>query len=105
MRVHEPSCSFCGKHKQQVKKLIAGAGVYICDACIDRVHAVLDGTHKTASTPIAAVGLVTDADRAERCSFCGKRRDHVAAMASTGHERICTECTELCDEIIAEDPG
>src|SRR6058998_3549057 len=28
-------CSFCGKSQRQVKKLIAGPGVYICDECID----------------------------------------------------------------------
>ena len=29
-------CSFCGKSQKQVKKLIAGPGVYICNDCIDR---------------------------------------------------------------------
>ena len=28
-------CSFCGKTQDQVKRLIAGPGVYICDECID----------------------------------------------------------------------
>mgnify|MGYP001602468411 CR=1 FL=1 len=28
-------CSFCGKSQEQVKRLIAGPGVYICDECID----------------------------------------------------------------------
>ena len=28
-------CSFCGKSQRQVKKLIAGPGVYICNECID----------------------------------------------------------------------
>ena len=28
-------CSFCGKNQKQVKKLIAGPGVYICDECIE----------------------------------------------------------------------
>ena len=28
-------CSFCGKNQDQVKRLIAGPGVYICDECID----------------------------------------------------------------------
>ena len=27
-------CSFCGKSQRQVKKLIAGPGVYICDDCV-----------------------------------------------------------------------
>ena len=29
------TCSFCGKSKAMVKKLIAGPGVYICDQCVD----------------------------------------------------------------------
>ena len=29
------TCSFCGKRQRQVKKLIAGPGVYICNECID----------------------------------------------------------------------
>ncbi|MDQ6900759.1 MAG: hypothetical protein M3072_14860, partial [Candidatus Dormibacteraeota bacterium] len=28
-------CSFCGKGQDQVRKLVAGPGVYICDLCID----------------------------------------------------------------------
>ena len=28
-------CSFCGKNQDQVKRLIAGPGVYICDECIE----------------------------------------------------------------------
>ena len=28
-------CSFCGKDKDQVKKLVAGSGVYICNECIE----------------------------------------------------------------------
>ncbi|GAK12578.1 ATP-dependent Clp protease ATP-binding subunit ClpX [Geomicrobium sp. JCM 19039] len=30
----EHKCSFCGKTKDQVKKLIAGPGVYICNECV-----------------------------------------------------------------------
>ena len=35
-------CSFCGKSQRQVKKLIAGPGVYICDECIDLCNEILD---------------------------------------------------------------
>src|SRR5690606_17719669 len=31
-------CSFCGKGQEQVKKLIAGPGVYICDECIELIE-------------------------------------------------------------------
>ncbi|OZM79233.1 ATP-dependent Clp protease ATP-binding subunit ClpX [Pseudonocardia sp. MH-G8] len=35
-------CSFCGKSQKQVKKLIAGPGVYICDECIDLCNEIIE---------------------------------------------------------------
>lgn len=34
-------CSFCGKSQKQVKKLIAGPGVYICDECIELCNEII----------------------------------------------------------------
>jgi len=43
-------CSFCGKSQRQVKKLIAGPGVYICDECIELCNEIIDEelTEKTS---------------------------------------------------------
>ena len=35
-------CSFCGKTQKQVRKLIAGPGVYICDECIDLCNEIIE---------------------------------------------------------------
>ena len=43
-------CSFCGKSQRQVKKLIAGPGVYICDECIDLCNEIID----EELTPVAS---------------------------------------------------
>jgi ATP-dependent Clp protease ATP-binding subunit ClpX len=43
-------CSFCGKSQRQVKKLIAGPGVYICDECIDLCNEIID--EELAPTPM-----------------------------------------------------
>jgi ATP-dependent Clp protease ATP-binding subunit ClpX len=40
-------CSFCGKSKAEVKRLIAGPGVYICDACVGVCRGVLDKENST----------------------------------------------------------
>jgi hypothetical protein len=96
------SCSFCGRHQKQVKKLIVGPSAFICDGCIDRVHTVLAATGNTVSTPIKRV---SDANREERCGFCGKRRRQVKAMAAAHEARICNECLDLCDEIVSENLG
>ena len=42
-------CSFCGKSQKQVKKLIAGPGVYICDECIDLCNEIIDEEFAEAS--------------------------------------------------------
>src|SRR5436305_928811 len=43
-------CSFCGKSQRQVKKLIAGPGVYICDECIDLCNEIIDEELTAPST-------------------------------------------------------
>ena len=35
-------CSFCGKLQEQVKKLVAGPGVYICDECIELCNEIIE---------------------------------------------------------------
>ena len=42
-------CSFCGKAQEQVKKLIAGPGVYICDECIELCNEIIE--EELAETP------------------------------------------------------
>jgi len=45
-------CSFCGKGQKQVKKLIAGPGVYICDECIELCNEIIDEElQETADLP------------------------------------------------------
>ncbi|MDQ2701167.1 MAG: ATP-dependent Clp protease ATP-binding subunit ClpX [Actinomycetota bacterium] len=51
-------CSFCGKSQRQVKKLIAGPGVYICDECIDLCNEIID--EEMVSTTSKAPGLDLD---------------------------------------------
>ena len=47
-------CSFCGKSHAEVKKLIEGPGVYICDNCITICKAVLDKETQAESRKNAA---------------------------------------------------
>jgi ATP-dependent Clp protease ATP-binding subunit ClpX len=47
-------CSFCGKSQKQVKKLIAGPGVYICDECIELCNEIIEEEQvETSSTSMA----------------------------------------------------
>jgi ATP-dependent Clp protease ATP-binding subunit ClpX len=49
-------CSFCGKSQKQVKKLIAGPGVYICDECIDLCNEIIEEEFSEGTE----VGLLED---------------------------------------------
>ena len=57
-------CSFCGKSQQQVRKLIAGGGVYICDECIELCNEIIEEELAGAQ----AKGDATDPDRLPRPS-------------------------------------
>jgi ATP-dependent Clp protease ATP-binding subunit ClpX len=46
-------CSFCGKSQEQVRKLIAGPGVYICDECVDLCNEILDEELFDSSAAVA----------------------------------------------------
>lgn len=94
-------CSFCGKEQKRVKTLIAGPGVFICNECVPLADAVLESGSQ--GTPAAAtLHPVSHEAGADRCSFCGKRRYQVPAMAAAGNARICAECLRLCHEIMDE---
>ena len=36
-----PICSFCGKHRDEVSRMIAGPGVFVCDECVDTFNDIL----------------------------------------------------------------
>jgi hypothetical protein len=97
-------CSFCGKQQADVRKLIAGPGVYICNECVDKADRVI-ATGEAAATPLSAVTSVgEDQDNPRlKCSFCGKRRHQVSGVAVAARVAICTECLALCHEIITEE--
>jgi ATP-dependent Clp protease ATP-binding subunit ClpX len=51
-------CSFCGKGQEQVRKLVAGPGVYICDQCIDLCQEVLEGDNRSTTTKRGMPGTI-----------------------------------------------
>src|SRR5438552_13600290 len=61
-------CSFCGKSQKQVKKLIAGPGVYICDECIDLCNEIIEEELAEASE----LGLVELPKPKEIFDFLGQ---------------------------------
>jgi hypothetical protein len=95
-------CSFCGKSQKQVKKLVAGPGIYVCDECVAKAGQVT-ATGEAAATPLSEIRPLGEEAATVKCGFCGKRRHQVAGLAEGAGGTICTECIGLCDEIIAEE--
>ncbi len=57
-RRRQPRCSFCGKGQEQVRKLVAGPGVYICDQCIELCQEVLEEDTRATPTKRTRPGTV-----------------------------------------------
>jgi hypothetical protein len=113
-------CSFCGKSQRQVRKLVAGPGVYICDECIElcveimveRGHAFPAVEMREAPMSFQDMGLnpifnrVDIASRDDHCFYLGPfrapfdevYRDHV--VPTLGNEGITVE---RADEIFSTD--
>lgn len=54
-----PRCSFCGKPRDQVKKLVAGPGVYICNECISLCNEILEEDARPRTPGTGAVRHAT----------------------------------------------
>ncbi|WP_152638979.1 ATP-dependent Clp protease ATP-binding subunit ClpX [Lentilactobacillus curieae] len=53
------TCSFCGKSQDQVKKIVAGPGVYICNECIDLCKQIIDEELAPESAPADLLKVLT----------------------------------------------
>ena len=92
-------CSFCGKNQDQVQRLVAGPdGVCICNECIDLISRGNAEQQKETNSTRKTGGA------SNRCSFCGKKQEHVLYFhTSPEGVNICSECIDLCREIIDEE--
>lgn len=72
-------CSFCGKSQEQVRKLIAGPGVYICDECVELCNEILD--EELLEQPAAVTG--SNAARPEERPTASKRKNNRDRLSLT----------------------
>ena len=71
-------CSFCGKSQEQVRKLIAGPGVYICDECVDLCNEILDEELLDTNGAAAASQPAPRSAISARRAATGMNTDHCA---------------------------
>ena len=91
-------CSFCGKSHEQARKLIAGPNVHICEHCIAALTDLLVDDH-----PKLTDQLKNDLQVSAKCVFCGKRRAEVWQLLQAQNGNVCSECLQLCHEILADE--
>jgi hypothetical protein len=91
------TCSFCGRSRDHVDKLIAGPAVHICDACIQTADQAIAEQASVSTTQVEMKAVILPAKA--KCSFCGKLGKH--DVAATGKFRICTACLAMCHEILS----
>ena len=101
-------CSFCGKRRREVFKLISGPRVFICDECTALCVKILEKV-KAAE----AVGATLDDEDSKevlptkdanlRCSFCGKSLGEVENLIAGPTAYICNECVEICVDVVEEE--
>lgn len=101
-RVTTPGlCSFCGRDRSDVGKLIAGPGVHICNLCVPLAQAVhLERAPRNSAR--TRLELITAA-RGVRCSFCRSRRLQARQLVAGVAGWICAACLALCGEILNEE--
>jgi len=107
------SCSFCGKSQREVRKLIAGPTVYICDECIKVCNEILaegarihDPVAVASDSPPSARRTLRASQDAHRCSFCGGVGSDLGygdRLIAGPSAPICDWCIGLCNDIVAEE--
>jgi hypothetical protein len=90
-------CSFCGKSQDDVRKLIAGPTVYICDECVD-VCVDIIADDRVAEVARARQAAVTGSTRTAWpasdawCAFCGSVADLATALLIEDRTLLCEHC-------------
>ena len=111
-------CSFCGKRKHEVRKLISGPRVFICNECVALCREIVGPRRSPAAGDVPperttgdmpAEPLPHDEDVTaetkppdeKSCSFCRRLQADVAKLVNGPTVHICTECVDLCEDILA----
>jgi hypothetical protein len=104
-------CSFCSKSQRDVKKLIAGPNVNICDECVDICNDIIadDRVLVPAQSlepklPSAVEGVVLDSPptsvRPVRCKLCGSIDAVEFCLPITGRGWLCGSCLDAVREVL-----
>lgn len=98
---HELFCSFCGKGRHEVKKMLSGPCVWICDECIQILNAVLSDS----GVPEAEVSLDFNIDAVPALHTCLRATERaieaVVRKEDGARRALRTQAQELASRIVS----
>lgn len=106
------TCSFCGRQRTQVQKLVPGPRLLICDSCVllcirttlSTPHPIKHGTAVPIVSPGRGAAFIDDAPGF--CGFCGESLESTRVFFQCDHDRsICGRCVAACASILADGLG
>ena len=96
--VESGECLGCGAASRTGRRRVAGPRFSICERCVQRGSAALEGWHPEEVIPMAVAAT------ARRCDFCGKGRAHCFGLVAWPRGAICGECITLAETLFDDDP-
>ena len=105
-------CSFCNKDEDEVKKLIAGPAVFICDECVDACNAILVDDARAGAADAArreavaraAARAVDPTITATHCALCGREYcdEEAEVLLVNEHGTLCARCVDDVHSALTE---
>jgi hypothetical protein len=91
----QADCSFCGKEQSEVRKLIAGLSVHICDECVNLCSGIIaqEGEHD-AEANAPSKSSKGSADEHRLCGICMEARETDELVFLPHAAYLCAECLE-----------
>lgn len=88
--IKSDSCSFCSKSRDEVRKLVAGPSVHICDECVELCRSILAEEGPDEATP--ASNVPTEENRL--CGICMEERESDELIFLPHAAYMCASCLE-----------
>jgi ClpX C4-type zinc finger protein len=102
-------CSFCNKAQDDVRKLIAGPTVFICNECVEVCVDILADSLPVAGSPVSAEGrrlrlkaAEIFSNRSDICSVCGKSRLLEEMLPIEGRGILCGACADAIEDALRQ---